>query len=330
MFRRGYDVIALGAATIDTFVWSKAFHQVKNSAFETGVGECFSLGTKIDVDRFALSTGGGATNAAATFSHLQFRAGCIAAIGDDLFGASIREDFKQRGMDTSFLVTVPKEQTAFSTILVMQDGERTVLTARGVSERLMSQKIAWSRVKAKWMYITSLGGNVSLLRKALDHAIRERISVFWNPGGKDLALGVSKLAPLFPKIDILNMNVEEAEKLLGVKIDKKKLAKKLLALGAKSVLLTDGNHGAYYLSADGMRFVDSHRNIKAVNRTGAGDSFGSGFLAGFLKYKNEDAALRVGLANAEGVIQDVGAKKGLLTAWPTQAAMKRVKVKKIF
>lgn len=322
--------MTIGAATIDTFVWSKAFHQVKNSSFPTGVGECFSLGTKIDVDYFALSTGGGATNAAATFSHLHFRTGCIAGVGDDLFGASIREDFRQRGIDTSFLITVPKEQTAFSTILVMPDGERTVLVARGVSERLPLQKIPWEKVKARWIYATSLGGNFAVLRKIIDHAVREKISVFWNPGGKDLSLGISKLAPIFAKLDILNMNVEEAEKLLGVKTDKKKLAKKLLSLGSTSVLLTDGNHGAYFLSPAGMWFIDSHRNIKAINKTGAGDSFGSGFLAGLLKYKNVETALRVGLLNAEGVIQDIGAKKGLLKAWPTQAAMSRGKVKKIW
>jgi sugar/nucleoside kinase (ribokinase family) len=50
-----------------------------------------------------------------------------------------------------------------------------------------------------------------------------------------------------------------------------------------------------------------------IDRTGAGDSFGSGFVSGYIQ-KNGDIchAIQLGTANATSVVQYFGAKKGLL------------------
>ncbi len=325
MLRRGYDVITVGAATIDAFVWSKGFRTVRGREFATGVGECFSLGSKIDIDRFELTTGGGATNAAATFANLNFRTACLAATGDDLFGAGIRADLAKRGVDASLMQKLHAEQTAFSTILVVPSGERTVLVSRGASEKLAPGRVPWGRVRAKWIYMTSLGGNLAFARAVFRQAAKRGSRVFWNPGSKDLAHG-DRLRPLLRGVAVLDLNREEAARLTGKPLgDLRGMIRDLRALCPGMVLITDGEKGAY-LAEGKQTWFAKPTGVKAVNRTGAGDSFGSGFLAGFLRYGDRTRALQCATVNAESVIQKIGAKTGVLAHWPTAAALKNVKV----
>jgi len=63
------------------------------------------------------------------------------------------------------------------------------------------------------------------------------------------------------------------------------------------------------------------KNKKIVNRTGAGDAFGSGFVAGLMRKgtlsrKASDAAIayamRLASANATSVVEHMGAQTGVL------------------
>src|SRR3989339_1496172 len=84
MPKRLYDVVTIGSATQDVFLVSDEIELVKSKRFRTGVAECVSLGSKIEVDKLFISSGGGATNAAATFASLGFRTACLAKVGEDL------------------------------------------------------------------------------------------------------------------------------------------------------------------------------------------------------------------------------------------------------
>ncbi len=327
--KAGFDVITIGAATVDAFVWSKAFRTVKSKVFATGVGECFSLGSKIEIDHFAITTGGGGTNAAATFGRLGLRAACIAAIGDDLFGAAVTKALKEEKVATTFVQTIAKEQTAFSTVLVTPSGERTVLVARGVSEHIAPTKISWPRLSGEWLYATSLAGNVSLAKSVFGQAKKKGIRIFWNPGSKDLAHGVHRLKPLLHSLEVLDMNREEAAQLTGRTLgDIHGMLSDLTRLGVPLVLLTDGDKGAYLADKERVWFAKP-TGAKAINRTGAGDAFGSGFLAGMIRFGDATRALQLGTLNAEGVIKNIGAKTGLLHAWPKAAALAKVKVRAV-
>lgn len=53
-----------------------------------------------------------------------------------------------------------------------------------------------------------------------------------------------------------------------------------------------------------------------MNTTGAGDAFGSAFVATLAKGLYLDDALRAGLLNALGVVTHMGAKAGILKKFP--------------
>ncbi len=318
-------ITTLGAATIDAFVWSRAFSEIRSAQFATGVGECFSLGSKIDIERFVLSTGGGATNAAATFANLGFRTACACAVGDDLFGTAVRDDVRGRGIGRQAIVTLPGEQTAFSTILVMPSGERTVLVHRGASEKLTAARVPWNKIRGEWLYATSVGGRLDLFKAALRHAVRARMRVFWNPGGKDIAHGLAALGPLLRGVSVLSLNREEAATLTGRQVkDTEGMLRDLHAF-VPGVVFTDGAAGAWWSDGERLLFAKPS-GVKAVNRTGAGDAFGSGFLAGFVCWGDPAKALQLATVNAESVIQKIGAKAGILTRWPSAAALHKIRI----
>jgi sugar/nucleoside kinase (ribokinase family) len=76
--------------------------------------------------------------------------------------------------------------------------------------------------------------------------------------------------------------------------------------------VTDGKHGVYVATKD-MLYFHPAAQVKSVNTLGAGDAFGSCFVASILQGKKLEDAIRCGIINAGSVIMHHGAKTGLLS-----------------
>ena len=151
-----YDVITIGAATRDVFLVSSKFIALKSRRFPTGAGECVALGSKIDIEELVLTTGGGATNAAATFASLGFRTATLCRIGDDSPGKDVVEDLARCGVSTHLVRMIKNGETAYSTLLTMKDGERTALVHRGTSSAFTQTDVPISIFEqTRWIYLTS-------------------------------------------------------------------------------------------------------------------------------------------------------------------------------
>lgn len=330
-----YDIITIGAATRDVFLVSDKFIAIKSKKFATGAGECVALGSKIEVSELVLTTGGGATNAAATFGRLGLRTATICRVGDDPPGKDVVEDISHFGVSTHLVRMIKDADTAYSTILTMKDGERTILVYRGTSSEFVAADIPQMAIEnTKWIYLTSLGGNLGLAKKIITSAHKAGVSVAWNPGRKELEGGLKTLVPLLPMINVLNMNLEEAILLTGKKpgragsgLQAGKLADifQLLHNDGLVRLITDGTNGAT-VYRDGWMAHAATTGVKAISRTGAGDAFGSGFVAGLIKTDDLLEALRVGMVNAESVILKHGAKNGIIKTWPSMLKKRQVKI----
>ncbi|TAL51199.1 hypothetical protein EPN81_00635 [Patescibacteria group bacterium] len=319
-----YDIITIGAATRDVFLVSDKFIAIKSKKFPTGAGECVALGSKIEVGELVLTTGGGATNAAATFGRLGFRTATICRVGDDSPGKDVVEELSRFNVSTHLVRMIKKGETAYSTILTMKDGERTVLVYRGTSSEFVTRDIPDTALKnTKWIYLTSLGGNLGIAKKIITTAHKAGVKIAWNPGHKELESGFKTFAPLLPFVDVLNMNLEEAILLTG----KKQLPDMFALLHADGLvrLITDGTNGAT-VYRDGWMAHAQTTGVKSVSRTGAGDAFGSGFVAGLMKTDDLKESLRVGMVNAESVILSYGAKRGIIRDWPSTLKKRQVKI----
>lgn len=320
-----FDVITIGAATRDVFLISKEFQIINSPQFSTGQGECVALGSKIDIDNIVFSTGGGATNAAATFAKLGFSTSIVTRIGQDDPGADITKELTSFGVNTDLIYASVKENTAYSTLLTAKNGERSVLVYRGASSNFTPRDIPWKKVSARWLYISSLAGNLELLQKIITHAKKQGIFIALNPGRGELKRAV-ELRELLSSLSVLIVNVEEAQMLTETEEkDGAKLAK-LLADPGLHVIVTNGSRGAHAYK-DGQTWFARTSGAKSISRTGAGDAFGSGVVAALAKELPLEIALKVGTLNAESVIQKFGAKTGILKKWPTKQQLSLVSVK---
>ncbi|MFA4845001.1 MAG: carbohydrate kinase family protein [Patescibacteria group bacterium] len=319
-----YDIITIGAATRDVFLVSSKFIALKSRKFPTGAGECVALGSKIDIEELVLTTGGGATNAAATFASLGFRTATICRIGDDSPGKDVVEDLTRCGVSTHLVRRVKNGETAYSTLLTMKDGERTALVHRGISSAFTQADIPPSIFEqTRWIYLTSLGGNLALVKRIFLNAHKTGVKIAWNPGMAELKGGLSSIKTLLPMVSVLIMNAEEAKLLTGKK-DSTKIFE-LLHEGGTVHVITDGTNGST-VYRDGWMAHAGTSGVKGISKTGAGDAFGSGFVAGLIKTEDLKEALRIGTLNAESVIQHFGAKKGILKMWPSALKKQRIKI----
>lgn len=322
-----YDVITIGSATRDVFVKSTALEIHAKDHSVTSLEACFPLGAKIEVDDLILETGGGATNAAVTFARLGHRTATVASIGNDSIGAEIARVLGGEGVDTSLLQTHAKARTGYSIILLSGSGERTVLVFRGAAEKMDGKAIPWRSLQAKWFYVSSIGGDIRLMRKILEHAAKRRIKVAWNPGSKEIRHGLRALSPLIRMVDVFNLNKEEAAQLVST--DPQNFAhilKSLRPLPRRALVVTDGLGGSY-AAEGGDTWHSSVIDVPRVNVTGAGDAFGSGLVAGLMRKDDIRYALAVATWNATGIVQQMGAKRGIIRAYPSAAAVKKVIIK---
>lgn len=318
-----YDVITIGAATKDVFLFSDQFQILNSPQFDTGVGECVSLGSKIEISRIVETTGGGATNAAVTFARFGMRTAVACKVGADANGRDILSALKAERVNVSLVAVDAKVPTAYSTLLTTNTGERTVLVYRGASANFKAADVAFAKCSAKWFYVTSLGGDVALAAKIVAHAAKCGSQVAWNPGGKELDAGLKKLLPIIKNVRVLSVNREEGARLAGS--DDVYAIIAALATPGNVVIVTDGAKGAY-AHADGNTVFSPGTGKKAISQTGAGDAFGSGFVAAFMKTEDIRDGLAVGALNAESVIGKVGPKEGILRAWPTPKQMATIKI----
>ncbi len=330
-----YDIITIGSATRDVFLTSPLFKVLRDPkhlsriGFKTGEAQCFALGLKIEIGAPVLTTGGGATNAATAFSRQSLKTAALIKIGKDESGEAVLNELKKEKI-TPFAVVENNFPTAYSTILLSPSGERTILVYRGASENLKIQEVPLEKLKSQWVYISPGKISFEVIEKIFNHFSKNKTLIAFNPSGYFIEMGVKKLKPLLAKSKVVILNREEAARLTGVDYKKEKeIFKKLDELSPGIAAMTDAEKGV--LVSDGFRIYQAGifsakdgKEKSVIDRTGAGDAFASGFVAGLIQKKekcekglcrsyNIEYAIRLGSANATSVIEKIGAKKGILT-----------------
>jgi len=316
-----FDVVTFGSATRDQFIISENFQTLKDDVFVSGKGLCVPLGSKIYVDDVVFATGGGGTNTAATFALQGLKTAYVGKVGDDPGGNAILQELKEFGINTGFVLKDKKLKTAYSVILSSLGNERTILVYNGACHQLKKSDISWRELKkAEWFYISGLSGeSAKLFEPLIDFAYENRIKIAVNPGEAQLKMGIDRLEPLLNKIDVFILNKEEATFLTCLPYNAEKEIFKRLDLWVRGIVVMSKG-------PDGVKVSDGRDIFEAgipksglVDRTGAGDAFGSGFVAGLIQkadLSDKPAAIahaiQLGTANATGTAQDLGAKTGLL------------------
>lgn len=291
-----FDVVTFGSAVVDVFV--------NTGLAERGNFIAYPVGSKILIKDLRFDVGGGGTNTAVAFSRLGFRTGYIGKLGDDENGARIMKMLKKEKI--KFLGKIVDGKSGYSIILDSKDKNRTILTFKGINNEISLSDVR--NFRTRWLYFSSLlGKSFNSQINLAKNLVKKKTKVAFNPSEYLIKNNKKQVLELLKITDVLVLNKEEAQLLSS----DRNLFAGLHKLGARVVVITDKNK--IVKASDGMKeySIKPHK-IKVIERTGAGDAFASGFVAGLVAGKGIDYALALGLKESESVIRHFGAKNNLL------------------
>ena len=302
-----YDVITLGSATVDVFVKTKKPQILKHQGHDD---VCYAIGQKVLVDDLHVDTGGGGTNTAVAFSRLGLKTGWVGKVGDDLHAKTVLDEMKRERVD--FLGAQSAGMTGYSVILTGLEQDRTILTYKGVNDQLTPNDVPWKKLNTRWFYFSAMmGKSFETLKRAALFAKKNGIKYAFNPSLYLAKQGAKALKPIIQDCDLLVLNREEAQALLGTQDRCVEMLPELQKY-AKIAVITDGPKTAH--AYNGIKhYALEPPNLKIVETTGAGDAFAAGMLAGLFIKKDISQAMQLGMAESGSVIQHIGAKQKLLT-----------------
>jgi sugar/nucleoside kinase (ribokinase family) len=177
-------------------------------------------------------------------------------------------------------------------------------------------------VTTDMVYLTSLGNKwKEPYKKIVDFAREQKACLVFNPGSRQIHEGRDVVQKVLKHTNILILNKEEGEHLVHKKIvpgspDNREyivdLMQKLQKLGPQTIIMTNGRYGSYALDEKHEVFYQEMFPGEVVERTGAGDGFSAGFLAGAIHGECLPNAMQWGAINATSVVGQIGAQAGLL------------------
>lgn len=307
-----FDVITIGSSTRDVLMRSEGFEIRKHADSETGLEQCFPLGSKLEVKDIVFATGGGGTNSAVTFARQGFKTACVGVVGEDITAQEILFELKNEGIATDFFQKHVDGLTAYSVILVHPSAERTILSFKGEGQHFDVDKVPMEKLISKWFYLDSMGGHFDLLKALVDQAVANNIKIAFNPGGKELNHGWKKLQPILKNIDIYITNKEEGAGLAGINPKEADQIITKLHDSVKGIICLSDGHNGVRVRAGKTEYSAGVPDSPIVERTGAGDAFGSGFVAEYMRSGDIEKSIQLATANASSVVTKFGAKAGIL------------------
>lgn len=300
-------ILSIGKATQDVFLRDDEFDPHKEGKVSY---THLPLGAKLDIGEAHFTTGGNATNVAVTFARQGLHSRYAWILGqDDPVSRAVLDELDREMVDTRHVRQVSDMRASYSTILLAMSGERTILNFHGSiphPEDIASQFDAFDGVN--WVYPTALG-HFETLERIVHEAKRRSIKVMLNPAGSELS-EPDKLRAILDEIDVLCLNKEEMQLLVeGDSLEE------LVRHGlnyCSVVIVSDGPNGV--VASDGKTIVTAgmYEDVPVIDRTGAGDAFGSGFLSQWALGKSLSESIIFASANSTSVVGQIGAKPGIL------------------
>lgn len=308
-----HRTLSIGGASYDLFMNVDAMTDSKDGENVIHL----PVGAKVMINQIHETAGGGAMNSSVGLSRLGMKASFCGVLGDDQWGQRLMETLKKEGVNGATATVTEQETTGFSIVLLLPNGERTILHHHGTNKHLDDVTFALDMIpQCDAVYLNRLSDDACVIENDIVAMFEKHqdIHLTWNPGGCQIeaTMHAPDKAALLKHTDLLLLNKEEADMFTGC-TDMKEQLRCLLKSGAKHVCITDGNKGAYGADASGTFFCPPKKDIVIVDATGAGDAFGVGMTWALLEGKELPIALKAGTLNAASVIGAIGAETGLLT-----------------
>ncbi|HOG46752.1 MAG TPA: carbohydrate kinase family protein [Anaerolineae bacterium] len=230
-----------------------------------------------------LAIGGSASIFACQAARLGLRTALAGVVGDDEFGRFVLRALAERGVDTARVRTLDGRKTG-ATLSLTAAHDRALLTYAGTIAALESAMIdpLWLE-QARHVHVASYFLQPALaagLPELLAHARRAGATVSLDTGWDPANRWDGGLAATLAEVDVFLPNESEALGITGLSTVEAALAE--LAGRIPTVAIKLGAAGAVARRGDEAARLPAMR-VQVVDTTGAGDSFGAGFVYGCLQ-----------------------------------------------
>jgi ribokinase len=226
--------------------------------------------------QFVMVPGGKGANQAVAAARLGADVTLIGKVGNDVFGDQSVENFRREGIATHSIFRDATTATGVALILVDAKGENSISVASGANHTITPEEIGGvaDRFRQADVLMLQLEIPMETTVAAAEIAFAAGVTVILDP---------APAAPLpdrlLQNVTYLTPNESEAEGLTGIAVNDEASARcaaeKLLAAGAKNVLITLGAKGALLADVSGMTLIPTVK-INAIDTTAAGDAFNGG------------------------------------------------------
>lgn len=299
------------------------------TVFDTCVDLIVDLGETIPefdqkeklVKDFGLYMGGSACIFAAQCAKLGLSATGVGILGQDAFGALVKETLASSGVDVSHVKEDPLVKTGLG-ISLNRGADRSILTydqsIRAVKASMVTDGLL---AQARHLHLASyylLEGvareAVSLLRRAKALGLTVSLDTNWDPSEQ------WEIPPeLWKLVDVFLPNENEICLLSGRNAPEEALEyfRRIVPL----VVMKRGEKGAVAASERELAALPTVPT-KVADTVGAGDSFDGGFLYGFLRGWPLEKALRLGILCGSHNVSCFGGYAGQLTQEEAQNLLK--------
>ncbi|MGB3535674.1 MAG: ribokinase [Microcoleaceae cyanobacterium] len=259
-------------------------------------------GETVQGESFLTAPGGKGANQAVAAARLGAVTYLVGRVGDDQFGSALLTGLKADKVNIEQVLVDSQTPSGVAMITVNQSSENTIIVIAGANGKVDETDV---------QRILPLFSNTTALLLQLEiplSAVMAAAKAAYNAGIKvilDPAPAPDSLPDeLYGLIDIITPNETEAQRLTGIEITDKTMARKaaavLLSRGVKTAVIKLGARGVFCMNSSQQFYVEPFA-VEAVDTVAAGDAF-NGAMA---------TALDRNLSLREAVIW--GAAAGALT-----------------
>ncbi len=246
-------------------------------------------------ERFVRAPGGAVCNVAVGLARLGINVRLITKLGIDPFGQFMADFLKSERVDVSKIKFTSEHLTPL--VFVSLDRERNpsfFFYGEPGADRLLSpDEISEKDLEdAEIFHFGTVSLSIEPVRsatlKALELAEKRKMLISFDPNFRlHLWEDPQELKGLTQRLvsrsHLIKLNLEELAFLTGFTAPEKG-AKTVIDAGAKVVLITLGEKGAYFATKDYDGYVPAFK-VNPVDTTGAGDAFISAMIAWLARFK---------------------------------------------
>ena len=234
----------------------------------------------------------------------------IGRVGQDIFADRLKASLSAAGVDVSGVHVTRSQPTGVALIAVDAAGQNSIVVASGANGELAAADVEAMRkvFRGASVALFQLENPLDTVTGAMRIARDEGLIAILDPAP------AQPLPPeLLRQVDILTPNESEALGLLGrpsaqIPVSEAgRIARELLALGPRIVILKLGEQGCYACGPDGEGHHPGFA-MDVIDTTAAGDTFNAGLaialaegteLTDALRFANAAAAISVTRAGAQ-------------------------------